>query len=178
VGCHGLGWGSGGLVVSVIVVEEIGRTGWTPWTGSSWKEDRKIFALSNPPSRDPDAPQGTIESLLGQDDPEPDLADLEPLEVMGPLDRPPGFDNSDLVLKIGTTEVPVSVAEENKGLRVILRVEGGRVSSCSPPEGIEPTLVLGDVCRQMLSVEGLGLHDGQHEAVVVKRHESGAPAPG
>jgi hypothetical protein len=166
------------LVVSVIVVSEVGRTGWTPWTGSSWKEDGKIFALSNPPSRDPEAPVGAIESLLAQDDPEPGLVELEPLEVMGPLDQPPGSDSSDLVLKIGTTQVPVSITEENEGLKVILTVEGERVTSCSPPEGVEPTLAAGDVCRQILSVAGLGLHDGQYEAVVVRVHEPGNPEPG
>ena len=166
------------IVVSVIVVEEIGRTGWTPWTGNSWKEDVEIFGLSNPPSRDPEAPLGTIESLLAQDDPEPDLVDLEPLEVMGPLDRPPGFDISNLVLKIGTTQVPISIPEENEGLRVIVSVEGGRVTSCNPPEGIEPTLVAGDVCRHILSVEGIGLHDGQHEGVVVMLHEPSNSGPG
>ena len=75
------------IVGSVIVVEEIGRTGWTPWTGNSWKEDVEIFALSNPPSRDPEAPLGTIESLLAQDDPEPDLVDLARTSVVAKSSR-------------------------------------------------------------------------------------------
>lgn len=166
------------IVVSVIVVGEIGRTGWMPWTGNSWREDVEIFALSNLPSRDPEAPLGTIENLLTQDDPEPDMVELEPLEVMGPLDSPPGFHRSNLVLEIGTTQVPVSVTEETEGLRVILRVEEGRVTSCSPSDGIEATLATGDVCRQILSVGGIGLDDGQYEAVVVRWDEPRTPEPG
>ena len=128
--------------------------------------------------RDPEAPVGAVESLLAQDDPEPGMVELEPLEVMGPLDRPPGFDRSSLALKIGPILVPIAVTTETEGLMVILGIEEGRVTSCGPPEDIEPTLVAGDVCREILSVGGIKLNDGHHEAVVVRWHEPGNPEPG
>lgn len=156
------------VVVAVIVVSEIGRTGWMPWNRPPGEEDGKIFALSNLPSRDPEAPLGAIESLLAEDNSEPVLVDPEPLEVMGPLDRPPGLGDSGLALKIGTILVSIPPIVGTEGLKVTLGVEEGRVTSCSTPKGVEPTLEAGDVCRQILLVGGIGLDDGQYEAVVVR----------
>ncbi len=157
------------IVVSVIVVEEIGQTGWRPWEQASPDDDQQIFALSNLPPGDPDAPIGAIENLLAEGNPEPEMVELEPVDVMGPLNQPPGSEDSNLILKVGSILVPVAIPVGNEGLRVKLGVEAGRVTSCDPPEGMAPTQGTDDVCRKILSVRGIGLSDGRHNAVVVSR---------
>lgn len=154
------------VVVSVIVISETGRTGWMPWDRSADKNADQVFALSNLPTRDPDAPIGAIETLLAEENPEPEMVDPEALEVMGPLDRPPGFEESGLALKIGTMFVPVVVTSATAGLRVIVEVENGRVMSCNASGETEPTAALDNLCRDILSLEGLGLGDGRYVGVV------------
>lgn len=166
------------LVVALIVVEEVGRSRLRSDSPASGGAGREVFVLKNLPAADEDAPIGAIESLLAGDDPEPVLVDPEPLEVMGPLDRPPGIDDSGLALKIGTILVPVPVIVGAEGLMMTLGVEEGRVTLCRPSAGIESTLVAGDVCRQILSVGGIGLDDGQYEAVVVRWDVESSPGPG
>lgn len=160
------------VVVSVILISETGRTGWMPWDRSSDENDDQVFALSNLPTRDPDAPIGAIETLLAGENPEPEMVDLEALEVMGPLDRPPGFEESGVALKIETMVVPVSVTPETVGLTVIVGIENGRAMSCRLPAERESTTALDDVCRDILSLEGIGLDDGRYSGVLVRWNEA------
>ena len=156
------------VVVGLIVVSEVGQTGWMPWEGNSGEKDRQVFALSSLPSRDPEAPLGAIESLMAQPDPEPEMVEPEALEVMGPLNRPPEGQGWALRLEAGGIVVPLSGSIETQGLRVTLRIEGGRVASCRCQDGAEAGPAVGDVCRQLLSIGGIGLHDGQYEATTVR----------
>ena len=165
------------IVVSVIVIEEIGRTGWMPWEQTSSDDAQQIFALSNLPPGDPDAPIGAIENLLAEGNPEPEMVELEPVDIMGPMEYPPGSEDSNLILKIGSTQIPVAIPAGTEGLKVNLEIESGRVTSCGPPEGLAPTPRTADVCREILWVSGIDVGDGPFEATVVKWTEPPEPAP-
>ncbi|RLE35127.1 MAG: hypothetical protein DRJ61_03890 [Acidobacteria bacterium] len=160
------------VVVGVIVVEEIGRTGWMPWTQTE-KAERQIFALSNLPARDPDAPIGAVESLLSREDPEPTLAEPELLEMIGPLNFPPGSIDFVMAIKIDEVQIPISFVEGARGLELVLEIEQGQVVSCTPQDGIGNTSTADEICRLMISIAGTGLGDGQHRGVVVRWKREG-----
>ncbi|MEN8165354.1 MAG: hypothetical protein ABFS37_14585, partial [Acidobacteriota bacterium] len=166
------------VVVAVILVSETGRTGWMPWNRNSGESDRQIFALSNPPSRDPEAPIGAIESLLAREDPEPQLVEPAPLEVMGPLEHPPELPESGLALKVGRALIPVQLSAGFEGWTTSLKIEGGRVTSCQALDGFETRSGIDEVCREILALGVIGLQDGQFEAVVVGWDEGNTPGPG
>lgn len=159
------------VVVSVIVISETGRTGWMPWDRSDDEAGDQVFALSNLPTRDPEAPIGAIENLLSEENPEPAMVDPEVLEVMGPLNRPPGYEESGLVLKLGSVTVPVALTPGAAGLKVVVVVENGRVVSCDSSGGMEPTIVLEDLCRDILLLEGTGLDDGSYNGIVSEERD-------
>lgn len=159
------------VVVGLIVVSEVGRTGWMPWRTGEGVEDGTIFKLSNLPSRDPDAPLGAIETLLAESDPEPELVQPEALEVMGPLNQPPG--DQRWVLLIHDREIAIAVSEniEDADLWLSLRIEDGRVTSCRQLDEVETGPEIEGLCRESLSNVEIAMADGEYEAKVFLREE-------
>ncbi|MCD4750760.1 MAG: hypothetical protein K8R59_15415 [Thermoanaerobaculales bacterium] len=153
------------IVIGSIVVLETGRTGWRSWLERPDDDRRPVFALSNPPARDSNAPLGAIESLMAESYPDPDLREPEPLEIVGPLDRSPE-EGTGLVVLIGDLVLPLPENAAYKGMVVRLEVSQGRVVSCRAPDQSEHEGETGDLCRLLESMGDIGVGDGSFEATV------------
>lgn len=161
------------VVVGLIVVSEVGRTGWAPWNARSG--DEEIFRLSNLPSRDPDAPLGAIETLMAEADAEPDLVEPEVFEVVGPLEEAPEDQQWVLLLDAGNIVIPLAGTVEKEGRIVVLTLEGGRVTSCRMPDGIEIDTEARDICSQTLSTENVELANGRYQGLVTRWADVNSP---
>lgn len=155
------------VIVGLIVVSEVGRTGLRPWSGESRPSKGDHFVLSNLPERDDDAPMGPLERLMAAPFPEPDLPELELDFALGPLEAPPGAERPGRILEIGRVVIPLPDSPAVDPGDWIVEIVGGRVVACRDPDGSGDSPEVPSPCAGLVGVEPVPVDDGLHRASVV-----------
>ena len=150
------------VLVGSIVILETGRTGWRSWTEPPTVEKREVFALSNPPARDDDAPIGAIESLLADDYEEPEIGIPEALEIVGPLQHPPPGEGAFPTMSVAGIRLEIRPEGLIADSVVEFLVESGLVTACDVSGDGGAGREYGFLCGVLLSTEVPGIEDGKY----------------